>query len=60
MRIQMDLPDSLNRKVKIIKVEKGFKTLSETIIWIVGEYGKRVKITLDDKSIKLNGEKNGE
>ena len=40
MKIQLDIPKELNKKVKIIKIVKGFSTLKETILFILGDYNK--------------------
>jgi len=41
MKIQLDIPEDLNKKLKILKAQKGFKNLQETIIYLILEYGKR-------------------
>ncbi len=37
MKIQINLPKELNKKVKIEKVKRDFNTLSETIIELLRE-----------------------
>lgn len=38
MKIQVDIPKDLNKKLKIKKIEQELKNLQETIIFILREY----------------------
>lgn len=37
MKIQVDIPQKLNKKLKVIRVEKEHKNLQETIIKVLEE-----------------------
>ena len=40
MKIQLDIPKGLNKKVKIMKEIKGFRTLAETVLFMLDDYNK--------------------
>ena len=40
MKLQMDLPKELNKKIKIEKLMKNFNTIQEVMIYILEEYFK--------------------
>lgn len=42
MKIQLDIPKELNKKLKIEKAEKEFKNLQETIISILNKFFNEV------------------
>jgi len=37
MKVQVDIPKELNKKLKIFKIEKDFQTLSQAIIYILNK-----------------------
>jgi hypothetical protein len=40
MKIQVDIPDNLNKEMKIYKIRKDFVTLQEAIIDIISQFFK--------------------
>jgi len=40
MKIQIDMPKELNKKIKIMKEIKSFRTLQETILFMLNDYNK--------------------
>jgi hypothetical protein len=40
MKIQHDIPTELNKKLKVYRIEKGFKNLSEAIHFILNKFFK--------------------
>jgi len=43
MKIQLDIPDNLNKKLKIYKIEKDLKNLQEAVIKVLEERFKSKK-----------------
>ena len=43
MKIQVDIPKELNKKLKIYKIENELKDLQEAVINVLNKYFKEVK-----------------
>jgi len=52
MKIQIDIPEEINQKLKIFKAEKKMNTLQETAILILESYFNQLEY--EEKEVKQN------